>query len=414
MQVSGPVRPPTPRPQRDPSRETFVAGLVLSVTAPATPLRLRPPDFSQQLQAERQQRLERREALQRRRDASPARVLEQRERAMWPASRAFRQELRREQARATPAAQPSAPDAETHAPASTASRSPAVAVPADQNASVGANPSRPALPQKTVTAGPQPAASEPSIGHASGRSPALSLPAQTMATDALPQIRSMGAAEVQGMSSGMARPVAEAGTAARGSVAQGGPRIEPGGAVDVASRTPRGPGAAGRKLADSIGRGDSEAQERRRIERIVRVVRHSLRHGITRTTLRLDAPLIGKLRIDMELQGSALNLRFEPTHELAHRLLNREADQLAAALRQAGLDPQRIEIRPAGQADGQPAFAGGHGDQGGSRPGQHAGTSGGRAHDGPVRPAVLEVPVMPDVTEPQWPDARSTGMNLWA
>ena len=414
MQVSGPVRPPTPRPQPDPSRETFVAGLVLGVTAPATPLRLRPPDLSQQLQAERQQRLERREALQRRRDASPARVLEQRERAMRPASQAFRQELRREQARATPAAQPSAPDAETHAPAGPAARSQAAPVPAGQDLSVGGNPSHLALPQKTVTAGPQPAASEPSISHASSRSPIPQPAAQTMATDALPQIRSMGAAEVQGTSSSMVRPVAEAGAAARGPVGPGGPRIEPGGVVDAASRTSRGPGAAGRKVAGGIERGDSEAQQQRRIERIVRVVRHSLRHGISRTTLRLDAPLIGKLRIDIELQGSALNLRFEPTHELAQRLLNREADQLAAALRQAGLDPQRIEIRPAGPADGQPAFADGHGDQSGSRPGQDAGTSGGRAHDGPVRPAVLEVPALPDVIELQWPDARSAGMNLWA
>jgi flagellar hook-length control protein FliK len=149
----------------------------------------------------------------------------------------------------------------------------------------------------------------------------------------------------------------------------------------VSGAQPGGPSTRGPAKSESFAAWRSrEAQSADRadrqldIERIVRVVRSRINGQRSHTVMRLDPPELGSLRLQLDLRGSALWLRVEPTTELAHRLLSEDVSRLRDGLEASGVQLERIEVRP-------PALAPEPGEPG---PRQHADTydetSGGSAH----------------------------------
>lgn len=387
MQVSPVSRLAAARPQRDPSRQTLVAGLVLSLTPPLAAFHSDRGDLTDQLRAERRQDLEQRRVATQSDRQGLTQTLRERERLMRPGSHAFRQALRREQLlrTAAPAARAPAPSGREPGPTPPAEPAPA-----------GSPPSRRSEPQPepathTVTRpqaalrrpGPDAAGDRPAAAAVErGSPPATAAQTSTGAAPSAPPAR-VAAALLNTRVFALAAGGSASQSQARGTGTALPARSEPAPAVDSPprGRAPRAKIAVARTRSQAV---ETQAQQQQRIKRIVRVVRHSLRTGQTRTTLRLDPPALGKLRIDIALQDSAVHLRFEPAHKLAHRLLTRQADELAAALKAAGLDPQRIEIQPAPHTPPQSGHADGGAQHGGSA------ASGGHEHAA-RRPAVATV-----------------------
>lgn len=110
------------------------------------------------------------------------------------------------------------------------------------------------------------------------------------------------------------------------------------------------------------------------VERMLRVLRGHIGQGRSQTTLRLDPPELGTVRMHLDLRADALSLRIEPQTALAHRLLSEQLDSLRQGLEASGIQLEHVEIRPPppdpqpGQ-DGLPQQPEGHsyGDAGGSQ-----------------------------------------------
>jgi flagellar hook-length control protein FliK len=81
-------------------------------------------------------------------------------------------------------------------------------------------------------------------------------------------------------------------------------------------------------------------------ERIVRVLRAQLGQHRSRTTMRLDPPELGSLRLQMDLRGEALTLRIDTTTSVAHRLLSEDLEKLRHGLEALGIQLERADIRP--------------------------------------------------------------------
>ncbi len=422
MQIASVSRPSAPSPERDPSRQTLVAGLLLSLTTPAVPFRSEPAEFTQRLRAQRRDAIDRRQQAMQARDASVTRQLRDSERRMRPGSHSFRQALRREQRleRAAPQAQaaPTGQGEPSGQPAAdrSASTPPQAydgkdSTPPRSNAPAARNGAA-LTPRSTGRAAGTPSSEAPAP---SDRSPATAAqtgspvgpsrlnPAAAGSTPLVTRVFAPGAG--QRAAPVPARPAAPAPAA-------------PSDAVSPAAGTDRRRSVATRRLPGAREPADpaeARAQRARRIERIVRVVRHTLQRGQTRATLRLDPPHIGKLRIDMELRSSTVYLRFEPTHELAHRLLREQSVELAAALRAVGLDLQRIEIAPPPDRpppDGQ-AHGGMEREGGGSGGDPHSGRRARKATAmttdfGRATPEIRDAPAL--AGHPRF----AHGVNVWA
>jgi len=82
------------------------------------------------------------------------------------------------------------------------------------------------------------------------------------------------------------------------------------------------------------------------IERILRFVRTQLGPDRTRATLRLDPPELGNVRLRMDLHKDVLLLRIDTQTPLAHRLLSEQIESLRDRLEAAGIQLERVEIRP--------------------------------------------------------------------
>lgn len=92
---------------------------------------------------------------------------------------------------------------------------------------------------------------------------------------------------------------------------------------------------------------ESEGAERAaNLRRIVRVVQQHLRENSAHTVLRLDPPELGSLRLEMNLRGDALTLRIDTSTHLAQRLLQGEVEKLRQGLEAAGIQLERVEVRP--------------------------------------------------------------------
>lgn len=95
------------------------------------------------------------------------------------------------------------------------------------------------------------------------------------------------------------------------------------------------------------------AEARANVERVLRVIRSHAGAGRSSTTIRLDPPELGTLRLRMELEKDALSLRVETQTVVAHRLLSDELDSLRRGLEAVGLHLERVEIRPPSPPDAE-------------------------------------------------------------
>jgi flagellar hook-length control protein FliK len=179
------------------------------------------------------------------------------------------------------------------------------------------------------------------------------------------------------------------------------------GATRAASRSATPAGAKGRATQRA-----ENAEWRANLERIVRVVRSRVSAQRAQTTLRLEPPELGRLRLHLDLRGEALALRVDTTTALAHRLLLEDADKLRQGLEVAGVHLERLEIRPplpnaevseqgwSQENDTQPQTEGESSHADAERPGQHGTDSQptesgevatGGARPGPVAESLVNV-----------------------
>jgi len=163
-----------------------------------------------------------------------------------------------------------------------------------------------------------------------------------------------------------------------------------------------GPEAASRQT----GKNDAN------FERILRVLRAQISQKRSQTTLQLDPPELGTIRLHLGLRDDTLTLRVEPQTQVAYRLLYEHLDSLRDGLHASGVHLEHVEIRPpaaqaAPQAFDLPPHSGGGGTGGGAgaetdHP-QHSGTDSPAA--GPSQNAALDENSEPSA-EPR--------VNIWA
>lgn len=149
------------------------------------------------------------------------------------------------------------------------------------------------------------------------------------------------------------------------------------------------------------------------VERVVRVIRQSLDGKKQATTLHLNPQELGKLRIHINLDQNALSLRIETQTTAAHRLLSEEAEALRQALRAAGIELAKLDLRPptdaqtAGPAAWMPqplqrpgsAARQAAKERGDERPGERQDDPGGANGDGLARYGAKERRSMDALTE---------------
>lgn len=136
----------------------------------------------------------------------------------------------------------------------------------------------------------------------------------------------------------------------------GGPRSE---TTVTAARSSARPDASQPSHAPRPAVAES-AEREARIERIVRVIYSEIGRERSRTTLRLDPPEIGMIRMHMDLQKDRLLLRIDTQTEVAHRLLSEDIDALRQGLAQWGIHLEKVEMRPLPQRFDPPAEGGTH------------------------------------------------------
>jgi len=121
---------------------------------------------------------------------------------------------------------------------------------------------------------------------------------------------------------------------------------------------PSTPALRGAKNAAQAHRAEN-ADRQANIERIVRLVRMHRDARNVSTVMRLDPPELGRIRLEMHLRDRTLLLCIEPESEVAHRLLTHDLSRLRHGLEAAGLNVERIDVRPVPATrpdgtDGQP------------------------------------------------------------
>lgn len=128
------------------------------------------------------------------------------------------------------------------------------------------------------------------------------------------------------------------------------PRSSP--AVASAVADGRGGVTAGKNALRPVARSDSTAESNSdaNIERIVRVIQARIGKDRSVTTLRLDPPELGTVRLHMDLRQEQLLLRVETQTPEAQRLLAGELDTLRRSLEAAGIHLERVEVRSAAPA----------------------------------------------------------------
>lgn len=82
------------------------------------------------------------------------------------------------------------------------------------------------------------------------------------------------------------------------------------------------------------------------VERVLRVLRGRIGREHARVTLRLDPPELGTVRLQMDLRKDVLSLRIDTQTTMAHRLLSEQLESLRQGLHAAGIELERVEIRP--------------------------------------------------------------------
>jgi flagellar hook-length control protein FliK len=90
---------------------------------------------------------------------------------------------------------------------------------------------------------------------------------------------------------------------------------------------------------------DTDGSFEPNIERILRLVQTRIGKDRSVTTLRLDPPELGTLRIHLDLRQNQLTLQVDTQTPTARRLLEEQLDTLRRNLEAAGIHLERIEIR---------------------------------------------------------------------
>lgn len=140
------------------------------------------------------------------------------------------------------------------------------------------------------------------------------------------------------------------------------------GAAPAASSTPGVNARNAPAGAKSAAPADKPAQERPEVERIVRMVRQSIREGNVRSTMRIESRELGAIRVQMDLRDDVLRLRVDTQSESARRLLSDDLDGLRRGLEAAGLRLERFEA--VGPPTEQSADRGADRDGAGQSPGR--------------------------------------------
>lgn len=165
--------------------------------------------------------------------------------------------------------------------------------------------------------------------------------------------------------------------------------------------------------AESAASGDSGAN----VERITRVVLGRLNKNRSSTILRLDPPLLGSVRLQLDLRDQALQLRIDTQTDVAHRLLSEQMDSLRRNLEAAGIHLERVEVRPpepvfeqSGANDAsQQTDAGRTGREGSA----HAEAESSRGRREEMETGFAEPPLNA-AREPDWIFAAEPRINVWA
>lgn len=114
----------------------------------------------------------------------------------------------------------------------------------------------------------------------------------------------------------------------------------------------RGGVTAGKHTLRPVARGEglAEGNSDANVERIVRIIQARIGKDRAVTTLRLDPPELGTIRLHMDLRQEQLLLRVETQTPEAQRLLSGELDTLRRSLEAAGIHLERVEVRSAAPA----------------------------------------------------------------
>ncbi len=156
-----------------------------------------------------------------------------------------------------------------------------------------------------------------------------------------------------------AAPAAIRGVGAAASTAAARPGgVERGPAASATLAPAPGPRAASRPKAPAAGATpipDDEGNSDPNLTRIVRVIQAQLARERAVTTLRLDPPELGSLRLRLELQRDRLSVEMAAESPEARDLLRQHLDALRRNLEAAGLQLERVVVRTLDSPGGLPA-----------------------------------------------------------
>ena len=176
------------------------------------------------------------------------------------------------------------------------------------------------------TAGGTPSASH--AGGAGGMTPARQ--------SALPSLASVGA-KVTGIT-GVAVAMKAGAPPAAG-------ETRPNSGAVVAATSARTGGAKAPAGQPARAAPEAESKNDANIERMLRLIHTRIGKGRSVTTLRLDPPELGTLRLRMDLRNDQLSLQVETQTGAAQRLLSEQLETLRKNLEASGIHLERVEIR---------------------------------------------------------------------
>lgn len=127
-------------------------------------------------------------------------------------------------------------------------------------------------------------------------------------------------------------------TARGGEVGDGSPPASR--AQDPATRTPHS-SARAEPRSDARAENDAEASP---FERLVRSMRVQVGEKFSTARLRLHPPELGRLQVDVRVEGARAEVDVRTETQAAQELVAGRAEELRMALKQQGIDVQRIEV----------------------------------------------------------------------
>lgn len=137
-------------------------------------------------------------------------------------------------------------------------------------------------------------------------------------------------------------------------------------------------GAAGKAVTAPAQAADSPDPARVAFEKLVRAIRLNIGSRQSSATIRLHPPELGRVRVDVKMADSHVDLRVEVETPAARKIMASRLEALRAALTDHGLIPERVDL--VDQAPGRQAGTvahGAHPDAASEQAGPFNGQSGG-------------------------------------